>query len=315
MSINERLAYLLQLSDKLNERIILLGSLKLIREYQRVQKYIQNEVSKIYKAAGSSASELARGDRLKKIELLVQQEINTLKGTTNESILSNITEGYQKSYSYTGFAFEKSLQVDLGFAILDDFTIRSAVFNPLDKVDWQTSNRYNIEVMKTRTRNEIVNGLTTGRNYGQTASAIDEQLNIGINKAVRIVWTETHKAQQAGRNFAISEAKNFADEVRMDTAKVWMATLDSHTRPNHGDMDGKTANEQGLFDFVTMDGALIQVEGPGLTNTTDDIHCRCTASTQFANIPYKIRRDAESGEVIPYKTYNEWYAEKYKKAS
>ena len=65
--------------------------------------------------------------------------------------------------------------------------------------------------------------------------------------------------------------------------------------------------------FTTQSGAKIKVLGPGLTNTTDDIHCRCDIISQVGDIPQTVRRDNETKELIPYKTYPEWYKAKYGK--
>ena len=100
----------------------------------------------------------------------------------------------------------------------------------------------------------------------------------------------------------------------MKAQKIWDATLDSRTRPNHGAMESKPANiKTGLFTFTTMKGSIIEVAGPHLTGTTDDINCRCVSTIQFDNIPRKIRKDNITKKNIPFKTYNEWYKDKYGK--
>ena len=38
-----------------------------------------------------------------------------------------------------------------------------------------------------------------------------------------------------------------------------------------------------------------------------DIHCRCVTINVVEGIPPSIRRDNETGRVIPYKNYNDWY--------
>jgi len=313
MSVNSDIKKLLLQGDNLNEALIKKYEKQLVALYQESLKNVRSEIANLFAKYGDEIDySKVRGARLQGLQREIFNELNKLKNS-KEVIKEVVQRGHVESYSYTSFALERTLQVDLNFSMLPSNAIQAATFNPYDKIKWSTRNLVNIESMKNSVRKEVTKGLINGSGYGDIAKKITQQLNIGATKAVRIAWTETARAQEAGRLASIDESIGYSKEFGMQTKKVWNATLDGKTRPNHGAMDGVSTDDTGKFIFTTMDGTTLYVAGPHLTGTTDDIACRCYTSLEFDNIPPKVRRDNITKEVIPYKTYNEWKSAKLSK--
>lgn len=314
MSVNSDIQKLLNKGNVLNEALIQKYERQLKQSYLKALKTIREELQSIYQKYGvidpkteEKVLQFAtmRGTKLQKLQKMIEGELSGMKdskGLIKEAIL----KGHVESYGFTGFALERTLQTELGFSIIPKSELNAILYNPMDKIKWSTRNVANINKMTNVVRSEITRGVIEGKSYGEMAKGITEQLNIGASKAVRIVRTETGRAQEVARKVAIDQSIDYADEVGMKVQKIWDATLDNHTRPNHGNMDGKEADADGKFLFITMDGEHKYVDGPKLTDSTDDINCRCNLRLQFNNIPPKVRKDNLTKEVIPYASYNNW---------
>ena len=305
--INRQLFALLNQGRQLD--IKLYGSYEkdLIGLYKKALDNIRAELSSLLSSAGDNATIAdIRAKRLQSLYDSIQKELIKIEPHSRNLISKVILASYKQSYGFVGYAVEKVLQQEIGFGSVHEMSLKAALFNPYDKIKWDDRNRANVTRMISRVRNEITQGLIEGKGYVKTAASMTEQLNIGVSKAVRIAWTETHRAQESGRLLGIIEASNYGNSIGMGTTKFWDATLDSRTRVNHGHMENENPNGDGKFKFVTMSGLTVYVDGPGMTGTTDDIDCRCTLSMRFKDIPLRVRRDNENGKIIPYKTYDEW---------
>lgn len=307
MSVNSDLTRILLEGNNLNERQIRQYQKKLIQLYLQALADIRFELKNLYDKFPDSPPILTdvRGKQLQRLQSSIEERLKDLRGT-NGIIKDSIMDGHIQGYMHTGYAVETSLQTDLGYALPSNRVLKSILYNPMDKIKWSSRNIQNIEKIKGAIRSQLIIGLNKGESFGKIANRINQEMNIGASKAIRILRTETGRSQQAGRNEAVSKAKEYADEIGMKTAKTWDATLDGRTRQNHADMEGKEADGNGKFIFTTMKGIMIYVDGPRLTGTTDDINCRCETRLAFADIPMRVRRDNIKKEVIPYKTYNAW---------
>jgi len=305
--INRQLFALLNQGRQLDIKLYSSYEKDLIGLYKKALDNIRAELSSLLSSAGDNATIAdIRAKRLQSLYDSIQKELTKIEPHSRNLISKVILASYKQSYGFVGYAVEKVLQQEIGFGSVNEMSLKAALFNPYDKIKWDDRNRANVTKMISRVRNEITNGLIEGKGYVKTAAALTEQLNIGVTKAVRIAWTETHRAQESGRLLGIIEASNYGNSVGLGTEKFWDATLDSKTRTNHGHMESEHPDEKGRFKFVTMKGLTVFVDGPGMTGTTDDINCRCTLSMRFKDIPLKVRRDNENGKIIPYKTYDEW---------
>lgn len=115
--------------------------------------------------------------------------------------------------------------------------------------------------------NEITQAIATGESYLAVANRINTQMKSGYFNSVRIARTEGHRIQNESAFDCMTEAKkNGADVV-----KQWDATLDSHTRPDHVELDGQIREIDEPF---TING--FEAMYPGDFGVPEeDINCRC----------------------------------------
>lgn len=115
--------------------------------------------------------------------------------------------------------------------------------------------------------NEITQAIATGESYLAVANRINTQMKSGYYNSVRIARTEGHRIQNESAFDCMTEAKkNGADVV-----KQWDATLDSHTRPDHVELDGQIREIDEPFTINSFEAMY-----PGDFGVPEeDINCRC----------------------------------------
>ncbi len=159
-----------------------------------------------------------------------------------------------------------------------------------------------------RVRNAITIGLIRGESYYKMSKNIGDVMGFSVDgkwtgkgesyKAVRIARTEGQRARVAGQMEALKRAK----ENGIDVHGVWDATLDMKTREAHGAMDGKKADEEGMFYHPSVG----RFPGPLHSWVASfDINCRCSVRQELKGFPPKKRFTRGDGE-IPWVSYEEW---------
>jgi len=129
-----------------------------------------------------------------------------------------------------------------------------------------------VDKLKDTIASEIARGIATNMPYGDIARNISAQMNIGLNRARRIVLTEAHRIREA----ASQDARVAAKEQGARVLKQWDATLDGRTRKTHRKLDGQIREVDEPFE---VDGkTAMQPGGFGLPE--EDINCRCISLTR-----------------------------------
>ncbi|MBI1939169.1 MAG: hypothetical protein HYS25_13755 [Ignavibacteriales bacterium] len=295
---------LLSQTERIIDRLKANHEKELIESYKRALADIKTKISVMYEKYGDQVqySDMVRLKRLQSLEDQINVIVKNLNKETTTTITSAVKNVFQESYYHTGYSFEALVNRSLNFGRLTESVVNASLKNPLDKIGWGKRNKQNILEMTKAVRDEITQGLIQGKGYTVTARAINDRLNIGVNKSLKVVRTETHRVQNKALSDSFSTAKKSFEKIRIDLKKIWDATLDTRTRQRHRDMDGEIANEEGKFNFYGK-----MVDGPGMVgDPQEDIHCRCRIRFQFKGYSPKVRRDNVSGEIITYKTYNEW---------
>lgn len=295
--------------DRLADRTQANIERELIRAYQASLRNVRAEIAVMYERFADSKGLVSfegvqKYNRLTNLERNINKEIGKLTGNIAVKTRSGIKEMYELQYFHTAFALEKEVNARLGFGLLDPKAIEAVVDNPLDRVGFLQRNRDNQARLARQMREQLTQGLIQGKSYGDVAAAIKERMDVGATNVMRIARTEMHRAQTQGRLAGFETAEN----AGLLTRRIWTSTLDADTRPNHQDMDGVAADEDGVF--TLPDGS--QGEGPGLIGVPEhDIHCRCTVRLEIVGYEPEVRRAREiegrRGEIIEYKTYNEWF--------
>jgi SPP1 gp7 family putative phage head morphogenesis protein len=150
-------------------------------------------------------------------------------------------------------------------------------------------------------KNAVARGLLTGEHPEAIARRIQgiysgEEAGSPHKRAVRIARTETNRVMSEATQEAIRSANALGVKVR----NRWDATLDSRTRDSHREVDGEVREVGEKF----SNG----LRRPGDGGPADSINCRCCITPVLEGFEpdSRVRRDNETGELIPYMTYREW---------
>lgn len=123
--------------------------------------------------------------------------------------------------------------------------------------------------LKDSIRANLSRGFSAGADWDVIARNLDTRMQIGFNRAARIVRTEGHRV----RCEASFHAQQVAKSKGADVMKQWDATLDGRTRPNHRLLDGKIVEVDEPFE---IDGNEAMYPGEfGVAR--EDVNCRCQA--------------------------------------
>lgn len=307
--INKRLAELLKKADLSASKLIARQETELVKAYRRALAEIKKKIAAVYEKYGDDVqySDLVSYNRLTNLEQQIADEIKKLTNENIKTTTKAIKDIYTEQFYRTGFAFEQSLGAKLGFGLLNPALTKASLFNPLDRITWPDRMKDHAQQFVKQIQSELTQGLIQGEGYGKIAKRITEKTGITASKVMRIVRTEGHRVQSAANQLSYDKTQAAADRLGLKTVKVWIATLDNRTRDSHGQMDGKEANDEGIFTLPS--GAT--TEAPGMSGVAEeDINCRCTTMMQFKDFPPAFRRDNETKQVIEYKSFEDWKSKK-----
>lgn len=300
-------------SEKSQAALLKSYNKRLINEYKKSLKRINNDISKLYASMeGKPTLDKARRyDRLNKMYNKIANELKQL-GINEYKIDQNALKDTMKnSYYRSMYSFESSFNTGISFDILSAETINASLLNPLTKVKWPNSIKTNINNLNLRLQSEINQSIIRGLSYRDTAKAVENiivktkgaDVTGAVNKALRIVRTETHRIYNAGADLGFNHAQEAGNKLGIKPLrKLWLATFDDRTRTNHRDADGQLSNKQGEFELfgVTFDS-------PGNSGLAEeDINCRCSYRTVVPGVKNRKRFDNIKKKPINDITYKEW---------
>jgi uncharacterized protein with gpF-like domain len=246
---------------------------------------------------------MASYNRLKNLEAQIIDEVKKVTNENTKSIKSKLQFFFSESFNQTSYAVETSLGVDLGFGLLDPLVAEVTYKNLFEKIKWEKSIQDHAQKYITDIRQELTQGLIQGKGYGKIAAIITDKTGINANKALRIVRTEGHKVQNAARILSYDKTEAAAGRLGLESARVWVATLDARTRDSHGEMDGQEADAEGMFHYPN--GGV--TPAPGVQGPAEEvINCRCNTAIQFKEFPPAFRKDNITKEILKHQTYAEW---------
>jgi hypothetical protein len=305
---------LLEQRDNISLRQITGWERELTDQYKLALKEIKAKIAEMYGKYGDKVTlaDMEKFNRLTNLENQIKDIIKNLNRKAKQTTVNAIKDLYQLSFYRTGYALESSTGLRMGFGLLNPDVIEAAVLNTYDKITWpKRMLKHQTELLDT-VKTEVTQGLIQGKGFRETAKALQARTEITASKALRIVRTESTRAQNLGNQNGYNKAYQAAERLGVGVKKIWYSALiPGKTRDNHAFMDGKAANKDGLFEFTTMSGNVIMVEGPHLTNTTDDINCLCHTGLEIEGLESSMQDE----RLLKMKTYNEYYQSKIRKVA
>lgn len=307
MPVNDRIFELMRKGDKLNGRIVASYEKELFTAYKKSLTSIRSTLAQMYARYGDDVTyhQMIQRNRLITIEKEIASELTTLKAESKNPIESSIKDSFKQSYYFAGYTYESQFKLNMGFGGLRSAVVEAAILNPYDRIKWTARSATNINLLNNRVKQTVATGLIQGDGYVVTARKLKPLIERSLNDSLRIVRTESKRAQTAGNLLSIEKVETFAENKKIDTQRIWVATIDQNTRDDHIDMDGEPADANGIF--TLPDGTT--TEGPGLSGVAEqDINCRCTVILQIVQIPQQFRtaRIENENVRVPYQTFSDW---------
>lgn len=127
-----------------------------------------------------------------------------------------------------------------------------------------------IKDLKKVIRTEVARGISQNMGYSDIARNISNVSNTGLNNAMRIARTESHRV----KNQAAYDAANDSQKAGADVLKQWDASLDGATRPSHRQVDGEIRE----LDEKFSNG--LRYAGDPSGSAAEVINCRCATLTR-----------------------------------
>lgn len=278
---------------------------ELKRAYKTALKEIKEKLSGFYEKYSVNGSlSYAQAQKYNRLNVLSKEikdrllRLHSKQKSLTQKTLFDIIDG---QYGRIGWLTEKQLGLSLRWAGLSDDAIKAAITNPLSGLTLPERLLKNSQQALWQIRQEITQGLIRGDGYFSVAKRLQRAMEIDYNKAVRVVWTESHRCKEQASQMAYDKLTDKGIKAQ----KMWVATLDEHTRLSHQQLDGVKVDLDGFFE---IGGARAQYPG-GFGIAEEDINCRCTTVIVYDDNQVKTRMEQGKG-VSQYQTYEEWAKKK-----
>ena len=235
------------------------------------------------------------------------QIIGVIQNANKEA--ANILNGgtisvFAENANWSHYQMEQSQGVNFGFGLYDAQTVTNLIKNdPQVLPKWKINEPKDYIWNAKKVNNSVTQGIIQGEGLDRIAKRLANSLSSN-NKNTMLTFARTAMtgAQNAGRYQSQQDAK----ELGIDIVKVWMSTLDKHTRVSHQELDGE---EQKVGDkwhpFKFSNGCRYPGDPQGPPHEV--YNCRCTLVSDIKDYPSKFNRyDNIDGKPIKNMSYKEW---------
>ncbi|WP_269789097.1 minor capsid protein [Streptococcus mitis] len=220
----------------------------------------------------------------------VEMDIAEMTGKINKRIETHLKQTYQETYLNRAYNYHKQTKREPNFKPerLEEEYIQKAINENFKGK--QFSERVwgsNMDELVSRVESLVTNDLNRGYPIDQSSKLLAIEFERARNRAVTVLQTETNGIQ----------AQATLDEYQDDNIKKYryLATLEVHTCPICGELDGKV--------FPVKDAE------KGVNYPTMHPHCRCTTVPALEKGGKRYARDIETGkgyEVESGQTFKDW---------
>jgi SPP1 gp7 family putative phage head morphogenesis protein len=277
--------------DKLTKQLEDEEEKKVYIEYAKRQKNIRNILAATVAAGIVTWPDLQRDGKYAKLLIKVNAEISTLNSSVGAILSASTFEQYANAFYQSAYAIDKAASgVKISYKLLNENVVKKAIENPLSNLAIAKNN----ELLKIGIDQAITQSFIQGEGFPKMAKRVQEAMGDKAKNVMAIARTEGHTAANQGK----MDSAAVAEKAGVNIVKVWDATLDSRTRSEHGSMDGQKRK----LDEKFSNGLMYPGDPAGSAYWV--INCRCAMRQEIDGYSPKVRR--VDGEVIKYKTYDEW---------
>lgn len=234
--------------------------------------------------------------RLLTMETQMANEIKSLTGKLISGTGKQIRNTFESSYYRAGAIVENGYDLQLNLPMMNSNALNANIQNPLNLIKWDQAEKIWATKYTMDIRNHINDGLNQGLGYSQIANNITKSGILNRNRIARIVQTETHRAQSIARKISMEDSKAAARRLGIAMEEVWYSQLLPTTREAHRELDGKTADKDGVFHVQGMTAEY--PGGFGIAN--QDINCHCTIEQRIPSLDREYKRRLKNLDSTGY---------------
>lgn len=220
----------------------------------------------------------------------VEMDIAEMTGKINKRIETHLKQTYQETYLNRAYNYHKQTKKEPNFKperLEEEYLQKAINENFKGKRFSERVWGSNMDELVSRVESLVTNDLNRGYPIDQSSKLLAIEFERARNRAVTVLQTETNGIQ----------AQATLDEYQDDNIKKYryLATLEVHTCPICGELDGKV--------FLVKDAE------KGVNYPTMHPHCRCTTVPALEKGGKRYARDIETGkgyEVESGQTFKDW---------
>lgn len=220
----------------------------------------------------------------------VEMDIAEMTGKINKRIETHLKQTYQETYLNRAYNYHKQTNREPNFKperLEEEYLQKAIKENFKGKRFSERVWGSNMDELVSRVESLVTNDLNRGYPIDQSSKLLAIEFDRARNRAVTVLQTETNGIQ----------AQATLDEYQDDNIKKYryLATLEVHTCPICGELDGKV--------FPVKDAE------KGVNYPTMHPHCRCTTVPALEKGGKRYARYIETGkgyEVESGQTFKDW---------
>lgn len=220
----------------------------------------------------------------------VEMDIAEMTGKINKRIETHLKQTYQETYLNRAYNYHKQTKREPNFKperLEEEYLQKAIKENFKGKRFSERVWGSNMDELVSKVESLVTNDLNRGYPIDQSSKLLAIEFERARNRAVTVLQTETNGIQ----------AQATLDEYQDDNIKKYryLATLEVHTCPICGELDGK------VF--------LVEDTEKGVNYPTMHPHCRCTTVPALEKGGKRYARDIETGkgyEVESGQTFKDW---------
>lgn len=257
------------------------GIKKIQKRYAKALDDLRDTVRKNYDKYGKEGkltyAELAKYDRIKKLNKELAETLRDMHVETSKITRSILRDTYKTSFNGLRNAVENVVGKTIRGTIKRE-VINDALQMPVSGLKLNDRLRRNRRLIISQIQETIGQGLYQGESYTSMSKRLKNSLEGDVVKAKRIVRTESHRVMEKSKMDSAQHAVNQGVDMR----KYWLSSEDENVRTSHGYMASKYDIDNAIPIDQNFVNGLTGGEGPapGMLGTAkDDINCRCISVT------------------------------------
>lgn len=306
----------MSLEDDLEERITDIYNRAAAEVTRKFEKYMADfqrkdrEKRRLVEAGKLSESEYIKwrkgqvliGSRWREMKDVLSQDLVNADKIAASTIGEFMPSAYAIGHNYGTFQIETGSLIDTSYTLYSRETVERLIRESprlLNVTKWELKEenkdkRWN----QQHITQQITQGILQGEDIRQVSGRLQRVVGMDKQAAMRNARTAMTGAQNGGRVDAYQRAADMGIKVE----KEWLATMDSHTRDSHIDMDG----EHVPVDAVFSNGVSFPGEAGG--PPAEVYNCRCTLIPRLVDVDYSKDNDLRwrRDEDLDGMSYDEW---------